>query len=127
MKVHGISEKQREDIVRLLKPLVLYGFGSRVTGRARDGSDLDLAFLSRERVDPVKRFELANRLADALGFTVDLVDLAEASTVFSKEVLRTGVALEVADEAVRRQFEMKTLADYAKLNEERRPVLEIWS
>ena len=48
---------------------------------------------------------------------------AEASTVFSKEVLRTGIPIAIESPALQQQFEMLTLADYARLNEERQAVL----
>ena len=54
---------------------------------------------------------------------MDLIDLSRASTVMAKEVIRTGVVLHMADRSRLQQFEMRTLADYARLNEERQAVL----
>ena len=104
-------------------PAVVYLFGSAATGRGHPCSDLDLAILPDKPCDPVEVFEVANRLAAGLGCHVDLVDLSRASTVMRKEVVRTGVLLEQADPARRREFEMLALSDYARLNEEREPVL----
>lgn len=92
-------------------------------GRGHPGSDIDLAILPAQPCDPVALFEIANRLAAGLGRHVDLVDLGSASTVMRKEVVRTGVLLDEADPARRREFEMLALSDYARLNEEREPVL----
>jgi predicted nucleotidyltransferase len=73
--------------------IAVYRFGSSVTGERAPGSDVDLAVLAAVPLDPVRRFELQEHLASALGQSVDLV-----------EDLTYGV--------------------YARLNEERRGILE---
>jgi predicted nucleotidyltransferase len=102
---------------------VIYVFGSHGTEAQHPHSDLDLAFLPKSSVDAYRVFEMANELANALGIEVDLVDLSKASTVMRKEVLRTGQAIEVRDQNAMHEFEMRTLSDYARLNEERHEVL----
>lgn len=104
-------------------PAVIYLFGSFGTPAQHASSDVDIAFLPGILVSPMVCFEVANRLAQSLGREVDLIDLSQASTVLRKEVLRTGIPLAVANLSRRDDFEMRTLADYARLNEERRPVL----
>jgi len=106
------------------KPAVIYLFGSFGTDTQHPGSDIDLAFLPTHVTDPFECFQIANLLADQLGHSVDLADLSQASTVFSKEVLRTGIPIDTASPALQQQFEMLTLADYARLNEERQAILE---
>ena len=101
----------------------LYIFGSFGTIRQHPGSDLDLALLPVVPINPVLLFELANILATRLNLDVDLVDLSTASTVMGKEVIRTGERLVVNDLNAAQIFEMHTLSDYARLNEERQPVL----
>lgn len=108
----------------VFRPSAVYMFGSAATGRSHPGSDIDLAILPEHPCDPVEVFEAANRLAQRLGRHVDLVDLNRASTVMRKEVLRTGRLLQEADPARRMEFEMLSLSDYARLNEERQPVLK---
>jgi predicted nucleotidyltransferase len=109
--------------LRSLSPLVIYLFGSYGTPRQHPGSDLDIALLTSFPLDPVRLFEIANHLSNRLGCEVDLIDLSHASTVMAKEVLRTGERLLVNDIVATQTFEMRTLADYARLNEERNPVL----
>ena len=121
-----ISPAAQEQILAALEPFLpaaIYLFGSFGTPAQHPASDIDLAFLPTSPIGPVKCFETAGRLSDLLGKSVDLVDLSRATTVMSKEVLRTGIPLAVADPTRRSYFEMRTLADYARLNEERRPVL----
>lgn len=102
----------------------IYLFGSAARDALREDSDLDIAFLPRTRgCDPVAVFESAQHLAQALRREVDLVDLSTASTVMRKEITARGVLLAETHRAARQEFEMYALSDYARLNEERAPVL----
>jgi predicted nucleotidyltransferase len=121
-----LSPAQQEIILAALAPFgpsVIYLFGSAATGRQRPDSDLDLAFLPAEPVKPLVRFNASQVLADRLGREVDLVDLSIATTVMAKEVIRTGILISENIPTLRHDFEMRTLSDYARLNEERQPVL----
>ena len=108
------------------RPVVTYLFGSQAEGRGRPDSDVDLAFLPPHGCSPgaLEVFTAAQRLAEILNRDVDLVDLAAASTVMRKEVVRTGKILHESDHRARQEFEMYTFSDYARLNTERRTVLE---
>ena len=117
---------QTVGLVRALaafNPAVIYVFGSHGTPARHPGSDLDIAFLPVSPTDPLQVFHVANFLSNEFGIEVDLVDLSLASTVLRKEVLRTGEAVHIRDAMIMREFEMSTLSDYARLNEERREVL----
>lgn len=70
--------------------LAVYAFGSRVTGHAGPGSDLDLAVLVAGYADPLALWTLAGDLADAAGCPVDLLDLRAASTVMQYQIITTG-------------------------------------
>lgn len=101
----------------------VYRFGSTVSGDARADSDVDLAFLPERAVDPLRRFEVQERLAASLRRDVDLVDLAAASTVLRMQVLAHGVAIRTVDRARRERFEDFVYASYPRLNEERSGIL----
>jgi predicted nucleotidyltransferase len=105
------------------KPLAIYLFGSAAKPALRSDSDLDLAFLSPQACDVVAVFDASQRLARILSREVDLVDLGSASTVLRKEVVTKGRLLLETDRYRRQEFEMYALSDYARLNEERAPVL----
>jgi len=104
-------------------PAVVYVFGSYGTESQHSASDLDMAFLPKNPCDAFRVFQIANDLSSNFGIDVDLIDLSKASTVLRKEVIRTGQAVHIHDEPTMRQFEMRTLADYARLNEERHEIL----
>lgn len=77
--------------------LGIYAFGSRVQGTANAQSDLDLAILVAGYAEPLQLFEMANQLADKLGYEVDLLDLRAASTVMQYQVITTGRRLWAKD------------------------------
>lgn len=124
----GLSSDHASTIVAALADfecVVIYLFGSRATGKHRPNSDLDIAFLSSRRIEPVECFNLANELSNQIGKEVELVDLSTASTVLAKEVIAHGIPISITDPSAYRTFEMYTLSSYARLNEERREILAL--
>lgn len=72
-------------------------FGSRESGHADAGSDIDLALLADASPDPVALWELAQALAGIAGTPVDLLDLRAASTVMQYQVVHGGRLLWARD------------------------------
>ncbi|MBT2655405.1 nucleotidyltransferase domain-containing protein [Bacillus sp. ISL-18] len=108
-----------------LSPFLIVLFGSRVKGTFHNESDIDIAYLSDNKVlDKYEIFMLSQELAARLGRDVDLIDLNQASTVFQAQIIHTGKVIYCIDDQKRQQFELKTLKMYTKLNEERFPVLK---
>jgi predicted nucleotidyltransferase len=101
----------------------VYLFGSRAREDAGPDADVDLAVLGLDRLDSVERWKLQEDLAAQAHQNVDLVDLRQASTVMRVQVLRDGRLLADLQPAVRTAFEAHALSDYARLNEERREIL----
>ena len=106
-----------------LDPLCVYVFGSAARNALRPDSDVDIAVLARQSLEPFALFTLAGELEDVFGYPVDLLDLASASTVMAKEVVSGGKVLLDLDPRARERFEMLVYSNYARLNEERNPVL----
>jgi len=102
----------------------IYRFGTWGTAAERPDSDLDLAFLPGAPTDSVLRWELAQQIACLVGRDVDLVDLLTASTVLRMQVLATGERLYCSGCADVESFEDVVFSEYARLNEERREILE---
>lgn len=118
-----------ERLVTLLREalpdlLAIYRFGSTATGMTVRESDLDLAVLPAAPLDPVRRWDLQEHLAMSLHVPVDLVDLLSASTVMRMQVLQGSILLFESDGAARERFETVAYSSYARLNEERREILE---
>jgi predicted nucleotidyltransferase len=121
-----VSYDRLLDVLRSRVPglVAVYVFGSSETGLAHPASDLDLAVLAATRIDAMARWELQGALASSAGRPVDLVDLRSASTVMRMQVVSTGRVLFAPDRAEVDRFEMYVLADYCRLNEERRAILD---
>lgn len=97
--------------------LGIYAFGSRVQGTANAQSDLDLAVLVAGYAAPLQLFEMANQLADKLGYEVDLLDLRTASTVMQYQVITTGRRLWAKDDKHADWFEILVTKEKWDLDE----------
>lgn len=102
----------------------VYLFGSFGTDAASTSSDIDLAILASTPVAIERVVSLRELLAERMRRDVDLVDLLRASTVMQAQVVSTGRVLLDADPSFREQFETTVYSSYARLNEERREILE---
>ena len=80
--------------------------------------------MARSSIEPVARFDLQERIAAMLHTSVDLIDLRAASTVMRVQVLEHGVLLYERDSSERPFFAASALSAYARLNEERRGILD---
>jgi len=104
--------------------VAIYRFGSTATGQAVRDSDVDIAVLPAAPLDSSFRWDLQERLAVSLHRPVDLVDLLRASTVMRMQVLESAILLFEHDPAARLRFETAAYSGYARLNEERRAILD---
>lgn len=102
----------------------VYVFGSEAAGDATAESDVDLAVLGPAALDSYPRWRLQESLASRLRRDVDLVDLRAASSVMRAQIVATGRVLLDLDPAARAHFEALALSDYARLNEERKAILD---
>jgi uncharacterized protein len=75
----------------------VYAFGSRVTGRARKFSDLDLALVPEQALDWRVLALLREEFEESdLPITVDLIDWTQAGPEFKKQVGRLTELMTVA-------------------------------
>jgi len=83
------------DLVAINIPEVelIYLFGSQADGTARPDSDIDLAFKSRVKIDPVDCYRSAQEIAARVNRDVDLVDLDQAGALLAKEIVMKGELL----------------------------------
>jgi hypothetical protein len=91
-RARRILRDRLRDLERVYGVQALWLFGSRVRGEDRPDSDLDvLVELDERPLSLLKFIELENRLSDALGLRVDLVE---------KSMLKPAIGQRVLSEAV---------------------------
>jgi uncharacterized protein len=110
--------------------LVAYVYGSRVSGRPRPDSDLDVGYYLHghhhgQHLSFLEEQRLALALSDAAGVEVDLRNLAEAPLELRGRVLEDGVRIYSADDPERVALERYTLAHYHDYKEIFRRMHEI--
>lgn len=121
-----MNDQHAADLVREAIPdvVAVYAFGSRARGTSRGDSDLDLAVLAAGRLPVEVRWAVQERLARHLKVNVDLIDLRSVPTVMQEEIVATGNVIYGLDASARRAFEGLVLSTNARLNEERREILQ---
>ena len=101
-----------------------YRFGSTVSGQTHRESDVDVAILADAPIGATRLFDVKVRLEETARTTIDLVDLLAANTVLRMQVISGGVPIVVREERSRALFEDYVFSSYARLNEERRDIIE---
>ncbi len=114
-------DKIKKEIPELVAVVLFGTFGSEYETQQ---SDLDLAFLSKCKLDPVLLWNLSQEVARALKRDVDLIDLREASTVFRFQVLSTGIVIFCSNEQEYAQFDTASFTMYFDFQETRKGILE---
>jgi predicted nucleotidyltransferase len=97
--------------------LAAYAYGSRVRGRPRPESDLDVGYYLRgyrhgQTLSVREELRLASGLSDAFGVEIDLRNLGEGSLELRGRVLEEGVRIYSADEPERVALERYVLSRY---------------
>lgn len=93
-----LSTEQLSEVCRILFAYVpdipVWAFGSRVTGTAREYSDLDLALITQEPLPLTVKADLVHSFEESsLPFKVDLVDWSSVSTSFQEIIMKKKVVL----------------------------------
>lgn len=126
------SEEIGKEILALLESMketcseikALYLFGSFGTKKYRKESDIDLAVLADKKLTHEQLLDLKLGLEMIYHKDVDLIDLQQATTVMRAQIFSPKRRIFCTDEVFCAYFEMYAYSDYARLNEERKPVLE---
>ncbi len=102
----------------------VYRYGSAGGPFERDDSDVDIAILADKPLSFEARAALAAELMHLLGRDVDLVDMAGIPVTLKLQIVASGARLYAADLSDVEAYESRVFSDYARLNEERRGILE---
>jgi predicted nucleotidyltransferase len=124
----NISREIVGSIIKIVKqecnPLFIYLFGSAVDGNFTSNSDVDIAFYSNEEISEYKCFMMGQSIASSLGREVDLVDLKTANMVLRAQIVGKGSVIFCNDENNLIEFNIKSLKEYAYLNDERKEIID---
>lgn len=127
MNIMHLSDKDKKIIVEYLidklKPKFIYLFGSFAKGEGRQDSDIDLGIYTDEEVRPYDLFVIANKLSFEVKRDVQIVNLKDIDTVFAAQIVGSREELYCNNETLKANYNIRTLKDYAKLNEEREIIL----
>lgn len=123
-----LAEKDKNAIVEYLRdklnPKFIYLFGSFAKGEGREDSDIDLAIYTEEKISSYELFLMANKLSFEVKRDVQIVDLRDIDTVFAAQIVGNREELYCEDEIIKANYNIRAFKDYAKLNEERKVILD---
>lgn len=103
--------------------IAIYIFGSMADNSFTPESDIDIAFLTFQKISAVEKWKIQEELASKLKQDVDLIDLKDATTILRTEVVENGKLIFSGDSYQVNHFEMITYSMYADLNESRQDIL----
>jgi uncharacterized protein len=104
--------------------IAIYCFGSFGTKYETKASDLDLAILNSQKIDKLKLWELAQNIAREISKDVDLIDLAQASTILRRQVINEGHRIYCSKSIKCDLFENSIDREYFDLQERRTGILK---
>jgi uncharacterized protein len=100
----------------------VYLFGSFAAGLDRADSDVDLGVFAGRPLQRPRVIELAHRVASLLRRDVDLVDLADASTILQMQAIGEGRLIDAPKPYECALFEVRVMRDYQDLKARRREI-----
>ena len=101
----------------------LYIFGSQQDGTATNKSDIDIAFLSTEKMKSLQRWDISKKLAKELSQDIDLIELSQTNTIFRYQILSTAERIYGEGYEVE-SFETLAYSFYLRFQEERKPIVD---
>jgi len=115
-------------IINMLKKEIptlqaLYIFGSQHDGTATKKSDIDIAFLSPEKMKSLQRWDISKKLAKELAQDIDLIELSQTNTIFRYQILSTSERIYGSGYDVE-SFETLAYSFYLRFQEERKPIVD---
>lgn len=125
--MNALGDKVKEQVLlhlSSLEPELVILFGSYASGDYSDNSDIDIAFLSKQNLSNVDRWEVQERLAKELGIDVDLVDMKKANDVINFQIVSSGMVIYENDKTMSGFFMDMVYRRYLQLNEDRKEILE---
>lgn len=128
MKTVYLVDEDKDVIVEFLidklKPKFIYLFGSFAKGEGREDSDIDVAIYTDKQISSYQLFTIANQLSFKVKRDLQIIDLKDIDTVFASQIVGNREELYCEDEISKDNYNIRVFKDYAKLNEERKVILD---
>lgn len=104
IKLKGIAEKYHIN--------TFYLFGSYYDGTYDEGSDIDIAYLSKSDNYKIDFYVLYDELREIIGKEIDLIDLKKVKISFAFQILKNSKIIYNEDDEVRTDFEDNIIMKY---------------
>ncbi len=111
-------------MARVPQALGIYRYGSAGGPFERTDSDIDIAIHTPDGLPLETRIALAGELMDTFHLQVDVVDMAEIPVTLRVQIAAHGARLYSVNPGDSAEYESRAFSDYARLNEERRAILD---
>ncbi len=115
LEINPIASKI-QDLTRVFrrkkKIAAVYVFGSMATGRDRQGSDFDLAIVTKKIISGRERLIIEADLSSRLRRDVDLVVFGQSAPLLQHQILKYGRLICENDPAERVRQEVRVRAEY---------------
>lgn len=113
-----------EYLIKKIEPKFIYLFGSFAKGEGRQDSDIDIAIYTDKKIGAYDLFIIANKLSFEVKRDVQIVNLKDIDTVFAAQIVGNREELYCTDEILKANYNIRVFKEYAKLNEERKIILD---
>ncbi len=119
-----IVPRLKEYFIDKEEVLLAFIFGSAVSGRMTNESDVDIAVLFKKMPEVSNVLEITDSVSEAIGREVDIVVLNDSSPVIRMQVLRNGKLIKSHDSGVYNDFIVRTVKEYDDLKHVRKEAEE---
>lgn len=125
MESAEIIEKTKKILLLNLSNLdAIILFGSYARGTQKPTSDIDIAIKSIEILDSTIMLDLKNKIEEAIGIDVHLINLNTINEDFKYEILISGKTLYCKNEYEFEMYKLKMYSNYLLFSEDRKPIID---
>lgn len=124
---------ERAEIIEKTKKILLLNlwnldaiilFGSYARGTQKPTSDIDIAIKPIEILDSKIMLDLKNKIEEAIGIDVHLINLNTINEDFKYEILISGKTLYCKNEYEFEMYKLKMCSNYLLFSEDRKPIID---
>ncbi|HOV13178.1 MAG TPA: nucleotidyltransferase domain-containing protein [Spirochaetota bacterium] len=102
----------------------IYLFGSVLTKRFNDESDIDIAIIPDDEISELNLFDLCLDLGAVLNRDIHLINFLTTDLILKIQILKNKKVIYYKNNEKRIYLEMLAISEYGKLNEEREIILK---